>query len=106
MEIQIIFSVITTLIGTLITVSSFYRALRKDKDALMERRVQDAAERAKQHAETAYKLDTIIANHAKMEKDLIKLELRVGAVENRLTKNEAEHAAAESRFTRLEEIIG
>lgn len=103
--IRIWIPVVVSIIGTIITISTFYRNSRKDYALEYERRIADAQERAKQHTEITMKMDSILNNHNKLEKDVIQLDVRMGHVENRLTKNESEHDSARSRFERIEKLV-
>ena len=97
--------VIVSIIGTIVTIATFYRNSRKDYALEYERRIADAEERARQHTEITMKMDSILNNHNKLEKDVIQLDIRMGNVENRLTKNESEHDSARTRFERIEKLL-
>lgn len=96
---------IGTLIGTVITVLTFIKTTKRDNNLEYNRRIADAERQTKQHIETTMKLDQILNTHARFEKEIIGLDLRVNDVENRLTKNEAEHESARGKFQRIESIL-
>ena len=104
-DMRIWVSIITPILGTIITIITFYRASKKDFNLEYERRLNDATVRATQHTEMTMKLDTILNSHNRLEKDVVELDVRMGHVENRLTKNESEHESARQRFQRLESHI-
>lgn len=105
MTLQAILPSVLSIIGTAITIASFYRANKKDYHFEQERRVTEAEERARQHTTTSMKLDQILNNHSRLEKDISSLNGRLGVVEDKVIKHESDREYTKLLFSRLEELL-